>query len=133
MILPKAVVVQIDPPPIGGNTIPGVVEGRLMPDADAELRHVWSGRKVLATGHLREADFGDKNLQFEAVDAETGKKSWYNAHKYVDIKDAPWRCSCGKENWQQRVICRGCRLARPTNSADTPRPVAVAHFEVSCR
>ena len=111
MILPKAVVVQIDPPPIGGNTIPGVVEGRVMPDADAELQHVESKRKVLPTGQLRVAEFGD-NLQFRAVDAKTRKESWYYVHKYQDIKVAPWRCSCGKDNWQERVRCRDCGLAR---------------------
>ena len=131
-MIQAAVVVQIDPPPIGGNIMP-LVEGRVMPDADARWQHVKSKRMVISTGRLRLAPFGDENLQFEAVDGDTGKKSWYNVHMYEDMKFAPWRCSCGKDNWQQRVTCRGCGLPRPTNSADTPRPMAAAHFEVSCR
>ena len=96
-MIQAAVVVKIDPPPIGGNIMP-LVEGRVMPDADAAWQHVQSKRMVISTGRLRLAEFGDKNLQFEAVDGDTGKKSWYNVHKYEDIKVAPWRCSCGKDN-----------------------------------
>ena len=142
IMIQAAAVVRIVPPSFGGDIMPepgvALVQGSVMPDANDVWRHVQSKREVHATGNLRESVRG--YVQFEAVDAETGEKSWYNAHKYIylykHIKHEhlhAWICSCGKDNWQRRVECRGCGLARPTNSADTPRPVAAAHFEVSCR
>ena len=105
----QAEVVQINLPPTRGNIkldVP-LVQGRVMPLAEAAWQHVLSERQVIATGHLRQAGC----LQFEAMDGHTGKTSWYNAHMYEDSKFAPWTCSsCGKKNWQQRVTCRDCGL-----------------------